>query len=269
MEKGDTNRLFSQRVIGHRGGSGSFGPENLLWTLKKAVAVGVKLLEFDIRTTNDGVLVICHDDEHWFGTVSAMDFQDLRRIDAAYHWSPDDGATYPLRGKGLQIASLVDIFEEFVGNAEILFFLDCKAIVAKEVFALVDHYNLEARVIVGAMDSVINADMLLHKPKNVPSACSLKDTIALIGKWSVPLNWMWFGNFFADFVHDVVMFPYGYPNCSFFLAHSFVELCHANNKKVWVFGPDVNQKETTVYLLNELKVDAVISDRPDEALKLL
>lgn len=193
----------------------------------------------------------------------------IDQVDAAYHWSPDDGANFPLRGKGLQIATLVEIIEEFVDNPEILFFLDCKDIVAKDVFALVDHYNLKSRVIVGAMDSTINADMLRYKPKNVPSTCSLKDTIALIGKWSVPLNWMWFGNFCADFVHDVVMFPYGYPKCSFFLAHSFVELCHQNNKKVWVFGPDVNIKDTTVYLLNELKVDAVISDCPDEALKLL
>jgi hypothetical protein len=44
---------------------------------------------------------------------------------------------------------------------------------------MVDLYGLAGRVIVGAMDHVINADMLVHKPRHVPSTSSLRDTIAV------------------------------------------------------------------------------------------
>lgn len=44
------------KVIGHRGGGKTFGPENQIYTLKKAIDCGIRLLEFDIRSTQDGYL---------------------------------------------------------------------------------------------------------------------------------------------------------------------------------------------------------------------
>jgi glycerophosphoryl diester phosphodiesterase len=48
------------RIIGHRGAAG-LAPENTVLALKAGIVAGVDALEFDIRTTSDGHLVLSHD----------------------------------------------------------------------------------------------------------------------------------------------------------------------------------------------------------------
>ncbi len=50
----------SLRVIAHRGAAG-VAPENTLPALRHAAAVGAHAVEFDIRCTGDGQLVVLHD----------------------------------------------------------------------------------------------------------------------------------------------------------------------------------------------------------------
>ena len=47
-------------VVGHRGNS-AHAPENTLESFDQAVALGVDALEFDIRLTADGEVVVHHD----------------------------------------------------------------------------------------------------------------------------------------------------------------------------------------------------------------
>lgn len=47
-------------IVGHRGAAG-LAPENTLLAIKAAIAAGVDAVEFDVRTTSDGELVVCHD----------------------------------------------------------------------------------------------------------------------------------------------------------------------------------------------------------------
>ncbi len=49
-------------VIGHRGACGYY-PENTLLSLRKAVEMGVDAVEFDVRSTRDGVIVLFHDEK--------------------------------------------------------------------------------------------------------------------------------------------------------------------------------------------------------------
>lgn len=52
-----------------------------MWTYKKAVCVaGAPVLEIDIQTTKDGVLVLSHDDRRWFGTISDMKYEKLMQV---------------------------------------------------------------------------------------------------------------------------------------------------------------------------------------------
>lgn len=46
--------------IAHRGASG-YAPENTLPAFHKALALGVDMVEFDVRSTRDGALVVFHD----------------------------------------------------------------------------------------------------------------------------------------------------------------------------------------------------------------
>lgn len=49
------------KIIGHRGAC-AHAPENTLASIRKAAALGARWVEFDIRLTRDGELVVMHDD---------------------------------------------------------------------------------------------------------------------------------------------------------------------------------------------------------------
>lgn len=81
--------------IAHRGGPGGTGaPEGTLAAFEAAIAAGADALEFDVRMTSDGVLIVLHDDTvdrttNGRGSVAAMTFGQVRALDAGA------GATIP------------------------------------------------------------------------------------------------------------------------------------------------------------------------------
>jgi glycerophosphoryl diester phosphodiesterase len=73
-------------VIGHRGAAGC-APENTLGGLRKAWELGCPWVEFDVRLTADGQLILLHDDRlrrttDGRGSASALLLAALRRYDA-------------------------------------------------------------------------------------------------------------------------------------------------------------------------------------------
>lgn len=99
-------------VIAHRGGR-TAGPEETRETLERSVALGADVLELDLRTTADGVVVCLHDAEldrttDGTGPVSALDWDSLQRLDAGHGFSPDGGQTFPFRGQGMRVPTLAE-----------------------------------------------------------------------------------------------------------------------------------------------------------------
>lgn len=73
-------------VIGHRGAA-AHAPENTLASLRAAVALGCRWVEFDVRLSRDGRPVLFHDDtlertSDGAGAVAAFDLAALARLDA-------------------------------------------------------------------------------------------------------------------------------------------------------------------------------------------
>lgn len=71
-------------VIGHRGAAG-LAPENTLEGLQAGIDAGADILEFDVRTTKDNVLVLVHDfhtlrTHHRASIISRMTFDELQSI---------------------------------------------------------------------------------------------------------------------------------------------------------------------------------------------
>jgi len=80
------------RLCAHRGLSQSC-PENTMPAFAAAMALGAHELEFDLRTSRDGVLVVCHDasvDRTTDGTgnVAGLDWEHLRGLDAGIRSGP-------------------------------------------------------------------------------------------------------------------------------------------------------------------------------------
>ena len=49
-------------IIGHRGAAG-LAPENTLTAIKKAIEIGVDVVEIDVRMTKDGEIILLHDED--------------------------------------------------------------------------------------------------------------------------------------------------------------------------------------------------------------
>ncbi len=93
-------------------------PENTLFALQEAEKIGADLSEIDIHMSKDGVLVAIHDETvdrttNDKGLVQDLTLAELKKLDAGYHWTNDEGRTFPFRGQGIKIPSLNEIFSAF------------------------------------------------------------------------------------------------------------------------------------------------------------
>lgn len=101
----------------HRGGS-ALAPENTLPAYENGLRYGADALELDIHYTRDGEIVVFHDDTldrttDSSGPLAALTLDELRRLDAGYHFTSDGGQSFPWRGKGVTIPTLREVFERF------------------------------------------------------------------------------------------------------------------------------------------------------------
>ncbi|MCC7274434.1 MAG: glycerophosphodiester phosphodiesterase [Alphaproteobacteria bacterium] len=80
-------------VVGHRGAAAS-APENTLAGLRRALALGVRCVEFDVKLTADGVAILMHDDTldrttDGKGRVAATTAAAIRSLDAGAWFAPE------------------------------------------------------------------------------------------------------------------------------------------------------------------------------------
>ncbi len=99
----------------HRGAS-LIAPENTLESFRLAAGAGG--LELDVHLTSDGRVAVIHDDSvnrttDGAGLVREMTFREVQSLDAGYRFTPDEGATYPYRGRGVRVPELGEVFREF------------------------------------------------------------------------------------------------------------------------------------------------------------
>jgi glycerophosphoryl diester phosphodiesterase len=108
------------RVIGHRGAAAR-APENTLAGLRRAKQLGCQAVEFDVRLSADGALVLCHDatldrTTTGCGRVSAQSLAELRAHDAGVRFGQAfAGERVPTLDEALLLAAELDL----VVNVEI------------------------------------------------------------------------------------------------------------------------------------------------------
>lgn len=87
--------------------------ENTLPSMQAAFAAGADIVELDIHPTTDGALAVLHD---WSvdcrtegsGVTRELAMEYLRSLDLGYGYTPDGGASFPLRGLGAGLMPSLD-----------------------------------------------------------------------------------------------------------------------------------------------------------------
>lgn len=144
-------------VVAHRGGA-LLRPENTLSAFRHGVELGADMLEMDLRTTRDGVPVILHDPTvdrttDGSGSVLDMDLSEVRRLDAAYHWSPPGRSdAFPYRGTGARIPTLEEVLEAFPEVPMTLEIKQSEPSMVEPVGALIRRHQRQGRTLVASFD---------------------------------------------------------------------------------------------------------------------
>ena len=111
-------------VTAHRGFSGKF-PENTIPAFEAAYKIGADIVEFDVRETSDGKLIIMHDTSvdrttNGSGEVSELEFDYIRTLNASYWTGTHD--------TGKRLEDPTHDFLQVPTFREVLEFLDNKEV---------------------------------------------------------------------------------------------------------------------------------------------
>ncbi len=141
-------------LVAHRGGS-RIAPENTLPAFDRAASLGADCIETDVRLSADGVVMAFHDEDTLAltgtpGTVEARAVAELEQLDAAFSFSEDGGASFPLRGAGIRIPTFAEALRRY---PRMRFNVDAKSAdpaLADALARVVREARAEARVCVGS-----------------------------------------------------------------------------------------------------------------------
>lgn len=142
---------MSTKIIGHRGGTAAY-PENTLINFKKAVELGADGVEFDVQLTQDGEVVVIHDEQidrtmTGSGLVKDYNLEELKKMSA--------GQTFNDQFKGEKIPTLREVLEVVkdleVINIELKNYLPYPKLEEK-VIKLVDEFKIREKVIISSFN---------------------------------------------------------------------------------------------------------------------
>jgi len=243
--------------LAHRG-SNLLWPQNTMVAFRWAVDLGLRYLETDVHATRDRQVVIFHDDRleqltDGRGMVWDHDWEDLRRLDAAYHFDPGHG--FPLRGTGVGVPLLEEVLSTF---PRCLLNVDLKQAGIEELLAAeIARLGAEDRVLVGSFHDRRLARFRRASGGRVATSAGPGEVLAALG--AIRLGRPPRGP--AD--------AYQVPERSGPLrvvGTRFVEGAHRAGKQVHVWT--VNDPAAMRRLL-DLKVDGLVTDRADLLLEVL
>lgn len=249
-------------VLAHRGWRGRY-PENTMPAFEAAAELPIDGLETDIHSTADGVLVAIHDDTvdrttNGSGRVQEMTLAELKQLDAGYRWTPDDGNSYPFRGRGITIPTLEEVFDAF---PDLWINVDIKQeepSIVESFAALIRRRGLEENMCVGSFSND-TVDQFRRLMPSVAKSGSAKEVRRLFVLHKLWLGWFYWGD------ADAFQIPEEHEGMRI-ITPRFVQDAHRKETAVHVWT--VNETADMQRLL-DWGVDGLITDFPDRALKLL
>ncbi len=249
-------------VIAHRGGAGLW-PENTLHAFERAAALGADVIETDVRATADGELVLIHDETvnrttDGAGRVRELTLAELKRLDAGYRWSPDDGQSFPLRGRGLTVPTLREVFNALPTMRFNIEPKHSEPSIAAPLCRLIREHGMTSRVMVAAFRDTAVEQFRRECPE-VATSASTAEVAGFLALQRTGLASSYGPRMQALQVPERA-------GSLHVLSAEFVASAHARNLRVHAWT--VNS-ESDMQRLLALGLDGVMTDYPDRLLKIL
>ena len=249
-------------VIAHQGGDGLW-PGDTMFAFQNAADLGVDVLEMDVHITKDGILVLMHDEAvtrttDGTGEIESMTLEELKKLDAGYDWSTDDGATFPFRGQGVTIPTMEEVFTTFPDMHMTIEIKKTNASMAKPFCELIRKHDMQDKVLIASFHDERLAEFRETCPE-VATSSAKNETTAFVLLTKPFLGSFYSPKFFSLQVPEessgiTVMTP------------AFVKAAHERNLAVepWTINDAETMKKFIAW-----GVDGIITDRPDIMLEVL
>ena len=250
-------------VMAHRGGAGLW-PENTMHAFERAVELEVDVLETEVHSTADGVLVVSHDSTvdrttDGSGPIRSLTLKELKTLDAGYNWTADGGKTFPFRGSGITVPTLEEVFTDLPNDMQIN--IDIKKTRPSLVLPLCEMirtFEAVGRVMVASFSSKALKAFRRVCPEVATSAGRGEVTRFFI------MNLVSLGPAYRP-ACQALQVP-EYSSGIQVLTKKFVDTAHGLNLEVHVWT--INEVSDMIRML-ALGVDGIITDYPDRLIDLL
>jgi glycerophosphoryl diester phosphodiesterase len=248
-------------VIAHRGGR-RLWPENTLYAFEHAVDLGVDVLEMDIHSTKDGVLVVMHDntvDRTTNGSGAVQDFTlaELEELDAGYNWTADD-QSFPFRGQGITVPTMEKVFATLPNALMNIEIKQTQPSIVVPFCQMIRDYGMTERVLVASFDTNTIKEFRRACPEIATTAG--EDEVRIF----FGLNLAFLGAIYSS-PAEALQVP-EYSGDMRVVTQRFVHTAHKHNVDIHVWT--VNDINDMRRFLN-LGVDGIVTDYPDQLLTLL
>lgn len=255
-------------ILAHQGGDGE-RPSNTLAAFQHAADLGAHVLEMDIHSSADSVLVVIHDETvdrttDGIGAVNELNFAELQAFDAGYNWPtleghPDlDSGNHLYRGQGISIPSLEEVFQVFPDYPMSIEIKQEEPSIASSLCDLLGEYGREDNTIVASFSEKAMQDFRAACPSVATTGVESEITIyyglnllGLSAAWQPATHAFAVPEYFGD-LHV--------------LSPSFVSNTRQHNVRVY---PWTINSATDIQKMIDLGVDGIITDYPSLALEML
>ena len=278
-------------IAAHRGG-GECNPENTMLAFREAVSTyGVEIIESDLYLTKDGYLVYNHDDyidetcnvngdisfsevkelcknednRHY---IKDLTLSELQQYNFGYYFENKDGEriykdeTDP-QSKGLQIATVEQLFEEFyVSNPDLMFIVEIKDSgergyeACKILYETLERYpEYKDQIVVGTFHDEIEAELKSKYPdihRGAPTGTAAKFIVTQMFRVNI------FDT--GDFTCLQIPIDYDVGITLNLMKKTYIRRAHRRNIAVQYWT--INDEETMRELI-EMGCDCIMTDNPE------
>jgi glycerophosphoryl diester phosphodiesterase len=251
-------------VIAHADDTGQgLWPGSSMLYLEGASELGVDMLELDVHMSQDGHIVVMHDDTvdrttNGSGKISELTLKEIKSLEVGGNWTQDDGVTYPYRGQGLRVPTLAEVFYLFPDVPMNIEIKQAEPSMVRPLCDMIRRFNMSEKVLVPSFSDEAVAEFRAICP-DVATAGSSSEV-----RNFVLLNFAFLSNLLSP-AYQAFQVPEKSAGIPVVIPR-FVKSAHDRNLQVHVWT--VNDPADMQRFI-DMDVDGIMTDRPDLLLELL